>query len=123
MIADMTGPNGGFIPRGQTQHHGGTYEPLQQSEAGESLEMRQRRQQSGTQPGYDYRPVQQGDADEGQRGDLAPRRHEPMALDSTTVASSSTAGGRGNARSNRGPNDEEIHPALRDDPDLISHAL
>lgn len=61
MIADMTGPNGGFIPTNAQQ--GGRYQPLQQSEAGEAMEMRQR--QSRNQPGYDYQPVQQGEAEEG----------------------------------------------------------
>lgn len=65
MIADMTGPNGGFIPIDRAQQ-GGSYQPLQQSEAGEAMEMTQR--QSRNQPGYDYQPVQQGGAEADGRG-------------------------------------------------------
>ena len=124
MIADMTGPNGGFIPITQTQQ-GGSYQQLQQSEAGEAMEMRQR--QSRTQPGYDYQPVQQGEVDEGEdqrlpRGQGNRRQHEQTAPGTPTAESSSAAVRRSNLSVVNRVN-EEIHPALRNDPDVISHAL
>lgn len=120
MIADMTGPNGGFIPRNQAQQ-GGSYQPLQQSEVGEAIEMRQR--QSRAQPGYDYQPVQQGEMEEGEpREDLIQRRYEQAALGSSREESSSAAARRGEHMASNVPG-QETHPALRNDPDLILHAL
>ncbi|CAD6591275.1 MAG: hypothetical protein ASARMPRED_005290 [Alectoria sarmentosa] len=127
MIADMTGPHGAFIPMNQSQHHGGSYQPLQQSEAGDVMEMRQR-QPTNQQPGYDYEPVQRGEVEEGpgeqvlgEEGVLR-RQYEQTAAVAPGVESSSSAVRRGKQRAARGP-DEEIHPALRDDPDVMSHAV
>lgn len=89
------------------------------------MEMRQR--QSRTQPGYDYQPVQQGEVDEGEdqrlpRGQGNRRQHEQTAPGTPTAESSSAAVRRSNLSVVNGVN-EEIHPALRNDPDVISHAL
>ena len=120
MIADMTGPNGGFIPLNQAQQ-GGSYQPLQQSEAGEAVEMRQR--QSRTRSGYDYQPVQQGEVGEGKPPeDAIQRRYGQTARDSPMAESSSVPVRRGKQRVVSGP-DGQTHPALRDDPDVISHAI
>lgn len=124
MIADMTGPNSGFIPINQAQQ-GGSYQPLQQSEAGEAMEMRQRH--SRVQPEHDYQPVQQGEVEDGQGEQLSreeeiQRRYEQTAQGSPTVESSSAAVRRGKQRAVNGP-DEETHPALRDDLDVIAHAI
>ena len=83
--------------------------------------MRQR--QSRTQPGYDYQAVQQGEVEEGDsRQDAMQRQYEQAALGSPTAESSSAAVRRGEQRAVNGPGGE-THPALRNDPDLISHAL
>ena len=125
MIADMTGPNGGFVPRNQVQQ-GGTYQPLQQHEAGlEAMEMRQR--QSRAQPGYDYQPVQQGEMEDGRGEQMAPeegmqRQYEQAAPRFPTGESSLAAQRRAKQRAVNVP-DEDIHPALRDDPDVVSHAI
>ena len=128
MIADMTGPHGAFIPMNQSRH-GGSYQPLQQSEAGgDVMEMRQRQPTNQPQPGYDYQPVQQGEVEEGPGeqvlgGEEGVRRpYERTAAVAPGVESSSSAVRRGKQRTARGP-DEEIHPALRDDPDVMSHAV
>lgn len=89
------------------------------------MEMRQR--QSRTQPGYDYQPVQQGEVDEGEdqrlpRGQGNRRQHEQTAPGTPTAESSSAAVRRSNLSVVNRVN-EEIHPALRNDPDVISHAL
>lgn len=120
MIADMTGPNGGFIPISQAQQVG-RYQPLQQSDGGEAMEMRQ--QQSRTQPGYDYQPVQQGDVEEQLSSEEGIQgRYEPAAPGPLIAESSSAAVRRGKQRGVSGPN-QEIHPALRNDADVISHAI
>ena len=115
MIADMTGPNGSFIPRNQAQQ-AGSYQPLQSSEAGEAMEMQQR--QSRTQPGHDYRPVQQGEMEEREvqpisRGDVnhSQMSHEQMDAGSPMAESAMR---RGKQRAGNGPGDE-THPALRND--------
>ncbi len=89
------------------------------------MEMRQ--QQSRTQPGYDYQPVQQGEVEDGQGEQLSPEegiqgRYEPAASGPLIAESSSAAVMRGKQRAVSGPN-QEIHPALRNDQDLISHAI
>ena len=89
------------------------------------MEMRQR--QSRTQPGYGYQPVQQGEVEDGLGEQLSREegirgRYEQTAPGSPIAESSSAAVRRGNQRAVNGP-DEEIHPALRDDPDVISHAI
>lgn len=124
MITDMTGPNGGFIPRNQAQQ-GGSYQPLRHSDAGDAMEMRQR--QSRTQTGYDYQPVQQGEVEEGEdsqpsQDDVNRRRYEQTAPTSPVAESSSAARSRGKQRVVSGL-DSEIHPALRNDPDLIAQAI
>ena len=89
------------------------------------MEMRQR--QPTNQPGYDYEPVQQGEMEEGpgeqvSREESVRRRYDQAAPVSLGLESSSSAVRRGKQRAASGP-DEEIHPALRDDPDGISHAV
>lgn len=124
MIADMTGPNGGFIPINQAQQ-GGSYQPLQQSEAGEAMEMRQR--QSRAQPGYDYQPVQQREMEEGEgqrlsREDVVQRQYDPPVSRAPMAESSLAAVRRGKQRAGDGP-DGATHPALGDDPGVVSHAI
>lgn len=89
------------------------------------MEMRQR--QSRGQPGYDYQPVQQGEFEEGEgqgplQENVIQRRFEQMGPGSPVAESSLAARSRGKQRAVRGP-DEDTHPALRNDPDAISHAL
>lgn len=125
MIADMTGPNGNFIPRNQAQQSG-SYQPLQQSDASEAMEMRQ--QQSRSHPGYDYQPVQQREGEDGQgqqlsREDVIQRRYQQqMGNGSPHVGSPSAAVRRSQPRGLTGP-DGETHPAFRDDPELTTHAI
>ena len=124
MIADMTGPNGGFIPISQAQQVG-RYQPLQQSDGGEAMEMRQ--QQSRTQLGYDYQPVQQGDVEDGQGEQLSSEegiqgRYEPASPGPLIAGSSSAPVRRGRQSAVSAPN-QDVHPALRNDPDVISHAI
>ena len=129
MIADMTAPNGGFIPRNQTQQ-AGSYQPLQQNDAGDAMEMRQQvQQQSRSQPGYDYQPVQQGEVEEGvggqhlSREEAMQRRYEQSGPSSPITESSSAAAVRqGKQREGNGPNGE-THPAFRNDPDAIATAM
>lgn len=126
MIADMTGPNGNFIPRNQVQQSG-SYQPLQQSDASEAMEMRQQ-QQSRSQARYDYQPVQQteGEEDQGQhlsREDVFQRRYQQqIGSGSPRVESPSAAVRRGQQRGVTGP-DGETHPAFRDDPETTTHAI
>ena len=126
MIADMTGPNGGFVPRNQAQQ-GGNYQPLQQHDAGEAMEMRQR--QTRAQPGYDYQPVQQGEMEDGRGEQMSPelgmqKQYEQAAPRFPTGESSLAAERRAKQRTVNVPvPDEDIHPALRDDPDVVSHAI
>ena len=129
MIADMTGPNGGFVPRNQAQQggnyqplHQNDYQPLQQTEA---MEMRQR--QIRAQPGYDYQPVQQGEMEDARGEQMSPeegmqRQYEQEAPAFPTGESSLAAQRRAKQRTVNVP-DEDIHPALRDDPDVVSHAI
>ena len=124
MIADMTGPNGGFVPRNQAQQ-GGTYQPLQQTDTGEVMEMRQ--PQSRAQPGYDYQPVQQSEMEDGPGEQMSPeegtqRQYEQVVPSFPTGESSLAAQRRGKQRTVNVP-DEDIHPALRGDPDEVSHAI
>ena len=124
MIADMTGPNGGFVPRGQAQQ-GGDYQPLQQADAGEVMEMRQ--QQSRAQAGYDYQPVQQGEMEDGRGEQMSPEEgmqglYEQVVPSFPTGESSLAAQRRAKQRTVNVPQ-EDIHPALRDDPDEVSHAI
>ena len=133
MIADMTGPNGTFIPKNQTLQTA-SYQPLQQSDKGETMEMRQQQQQqqSRSQPsGYDYQPVQQGEAleEEGSshqphsssREDAMRRRLSPGSPLRESM-SAAVVGRSSNPRDGRGPNGE-MHPAFRDDPNVIAHAI
>ena len=90
------------------------------------MEMRQR-QPTNQQPGYDYQPVQQGEVEDSpgeqvSREEGIRRRYDQAAPVAPGVESSSGAVRRGKQRAVSGP-DEEIHPALRDDPDVISHAV
>lgn len=125
MIADMTGPNGNFIPRNQAQQSG-SYQPLQQSDASEAMEMRQ--QHSRSHPGYDYQPVQQREGVEGQgqhvsREDVIQRRYQQQIGSGSPVGETpSAAVRRGQPRGVTGP-DGETHPAFRDDPELSTHAI
>ena len=148
MIADMTGPNGGFVPRNQAQQ-GGNYQPLQQHDAGEAMEMRQRltraqqgydyqpsqqndameirQRQTRAQPGYEYQPVQQGEMEDLRAEQMSPeegmqRQYEQAAPAFPTGESSLAAQRRAKQRTVNVP-DEDIHPALRDDPDAVSHAI
>lgn len=84
--------------------------------------MRQR--QNRNQSGYDYQPVQQGEVEEEGPGEpVSRRRYEgPMAAGSPRAESSSAAVRRGKQKAVSVP-DEETHPALMDDPDVISHAI
>ena len=124
MIADMTGPNGGFVPRNQAQQ-GGNYQPLQQNDAVEAMEMRQRNNRA--QPGYDYQPVQQGEMEDGRGEQISPeeemqRRYDQASPSFPTGESSLAAQRRARQRTVNVP-DEDVHPALRDDPDVVSHAV
>lgn len=130
MIADMTGPNGNFIPRNQAQQFG-NYQPLQQSDTNEAMEMRQQQQQqqqSRSHPGYDYQPVQQREGEGGQgqhlfREDVIQRRYQQqLGSGSPSGESASAAIRRGQPRGITGP-DGETHPAFRDDPELTTHAI
>lgn len=128
MIADMTGPNGGFIPINQAQQ-AGSYQPIQQSDPGEAMEMRRQGQQPNkSQPGYDYQPVQQGGVEEGEgqqqmsREDAMQRRYEQSGPSSPIGESSAAAVRQGKQREGDGPNGE-THPAFRNDPDAIATAM
>ena len=87
--------------------------------------MRQR--QSRAQPGYDYQPVQQGETEDGRgeqmsREEGMQRRCEQAAPGFLTGESSLAAERRAKQRTVYVP-DKDVHPALRDDPDVVSHAI
>ena len=141
MIADMTGPNGAFVPKAQAQQSG-SYQPLQQTEAEEPMQMhrqqqQQQQQQSSSPPsGNDYQPVQQVEVEEtsnhqpysSSHEDAIQKRYRQQQAMSPPLSPlreswSTTAVGRSNSsRNGNGPNGE-THPAFRDDATVIAHAI